>query len=175
MSALLSPRNELYEAAVLQFGRALGRLARGYEPDIDKSRDLLQEIHFALWQSFDHFNGRCSLRTWVYRVAHNTATSHVSRKRRNAALQVSLDELEIAGSFEDQDSVIDKQRAFDRLLALIQKLKPLDKQIILLYLDGVDASSIGEITGMSSVNVATKIHRIKGILSRRSSGRVFND
>jgi RNA polymerase sigma-70 factor (ECF subfamily) len=38
-------------------------------------RDLLQEIHLALWRSFATFDDRCSLRTWVYRVAHNVATS----------------------------------------------------------------------------------------------------
>jgi hypothetical protein len=32
---------------------ALGRLARAYEADPDKGRDLLPEIHFALWRSFD--------------------------------------------------------------------------------------------------------------------------
>jgi RNA polymerase sigma-70 factor (ECF subfamily) len=39
--------------------------------------------------------------------------------------------------------------------------------VILLYLEGLDAASIGEITGISAGNVATKIHRIKNILVRR--------
>jgi len=54
-----------------------------------------------------------------------------------------------------------------RLLELVQRLKPLDRQLILSYLEGMDAASIGEITGLSAGNVATKIHRIKQILSRR--------
>ena len=62
---------------------------------------------------------------------------------------------------------MDHQEAMESLWALIQKLKPPDKQIILLYLEGVDAASIGEITGFSAGNVATKIHRIKHLLSRR--------
>ena len=36
--------------------------------DSDKRRDLFQEIHFAIWRSFAGYDGRCSLRTWVYRV-----------------------------------------------------------------------------------------------------------
>jgi RNA polymerase sigma-70 factor, ECF subfamily len=35
------------------------------------------------------------------------------------------------------------------------------------YLEGMDAASIGEITGLSAGNVATKIHRIKNILSQQ--------
>jgi len=38
---------------------------------------------------------------------------------------------------------------------------------MLLYLEGVDAASIGEVTGLSAGNVATKIHRIKAVLARR--------
>jgi RNA polymerase sigma-70 factor (ECF subfamily) len=46
-------------------------------------------------------------------------------------------------------------------------LTPLDRQVIVLYLEGIEAASIGEITGLSASNVATKIHRIKQVLVRR--------
>jgi RNA polymerase sigma-70 factor (ECF subfamily) len=39
--------------------------------------------------------------------------------------------------------------------------------VILSYLEGLDAASIGEITGLAPGNVATKIHRIKNLLSRK--------
>ena len=57
-------QDDLYERAAAEFGAALGRLARGYEADPEKRRDLLQEVHLALWRSFEGFNARCSLRTW---------------------------------------------------------------------------------------------------------------
>jgi len=40
----------------------------------------------------------------------------------------------------------------------------------LLYLEGMDAASIGEVMGVSAGSVATKIHRIKNILARRFHG-----
>jgi RNA polymerase sigma-70 factor (ECF subfamily) len=49
---------------------------------------------------------------------------------------------------------------------LVQRLKPVDRQVIPLYLEGMDAGAIGEITSLSPGNVATKIHRIKNILAR---------
>jgi len=64
-------------------------------------------------------------------------------------------------------SAADTRHALERLLGLIQSLKTLDRQVILSYLEGMDAASIGEITGLSQGNVATKIHRIKNILTRR--------
>ena len=55
----------------------------------------------------------------------------------------------------------------ERLSALIQQLKPLDRQVIISYLEDMEAASIGEITGLSSANVAMRVHRIKNILARR--------
>jgi RNA polymerase sigma-70 factor (ECF subfamily) len=158
----------LYEEASNSFGAALGRLARAYEADPDRRNDLLQEIHISLWRSFEMFDGRCSLRTWVYRVAHNAATSHIIRQRRAKTMtMVSLEELENLSDKNESGLASDQRQALDRLLALIQMLKPLDRQVIVSYLEGVDAASIGEITGISAGNVATKIHRIKSILARR--------
>jgi RNA polymerase sigma-70 factor, ECF subfamily len=159
-------QDDLYEQVTAELGAALDRLARSYEADADKRRDLLQEIHFAIWRSLATFGGDCSLRTWVYRVAHNVAASHVLKQRRARPL-AGLDE--DLPEIVDVDGPIDRQRALDRLYELIQKLEPLDREVILLYLEDVDAASIGEITGISAVNVATKIHRIKKILARRSA------
>jgi RNA polymerase sigma-70 factor, ECF subfamily len=39
--------------------------------------------------------------------------------------------------------------------------------VIVSYLEGMDAASIGEITGLSPANVAMKVHRIKNILARQ--------
>ena len=70
------------------------RLARAYEIDPEKRRDLIQEIHFQLWRSFQRFDARCSLRTWVHRVAHHVAALHVVRERRVFKNLVSLEDLE---------------------------------------------------------------------------------
>ena len=88
-------QDDLYQEAAATYGASLDRLARAYEADPDKRRDLGQEIHLALWRSFAGWNEQCSMRTWVYRVAHNAATSHVIRQRRaNAQTLLSLEELE---------------------------------------------------------------------------------
>ena len=163
----MANQDELYAEAVAAYGAALARLARAYVTDPDPARDLLQDIHVALWQSLSRFEGRCSLRTWTYRVAHNVATSQVSRRRASAPTLVGLDELDETPAAIDADEALDAHRALERLQALVRRLKPLDRQLMLLYLEGVDAASIGEVTGLSAGNVATKIHRIKAVLARR--------
>lgn len=166
-------QDERYQDAADQFGPALERLARAYEADAEKRRDLLQEIHFQIWRSVAKFDERCSLRTWVYRVAHHVAASHVIRERRRFASLVSLEELE---QLPDKERSADARLNLERLSKLIQELKPLDRQVIVSYLEDMDAASISEITGLSAANVAVRIHRIKNVLARRfHEGQRFDE
>ena len=159
-------RQALFDQAVAAHGAALARLTYAYERVADKRADLLQEIYLALWQSLARFDGRCALGTWVYRVAHNTATS-VCIRRRDRLRLVSLDDIDVPGPDAAMGKALDERRARKRLLELIHRLKPVDRQIVLLYLEGLDAHATGEIVGLSGVNVATKIHRLKKVLAQQ--------
>lgn len=134
----------------------------------------------ALWRSLVAFDGRCALRTWVYRVAHNVAASHALRDRRHGRALVSLEALEAreygppvgdvalaAPPDEHMAEQLDAERQRARLAALVAQLAAPDRQLVLLYLEGLDAATIGEVTGLSPGNVATKVHRIKRVLARR--------
>ncbi len=160
-------RDELYRQIAGSYGAPLQRLARAYEANAENRKDLLQEIHLALWRSLAGYDGRCSVRTWVYRVAHNTATSHVLRRRRIARKFLTLEEIESAPDESTGEDAAIRRDVLQRLLILIRRLKPIDRQIMLSYLEGMDGASIGDITGISAGNVATKVHRIKKILARR--------
>jgi RNA polymerase sigma-70 factor, ECF subfamily len=157
----------LYGEALDQFGPALERLVRAYEADPEKRRDLSQDIHLQLWRSLQNYNSHCSLRTWVYRVAHHVAVSHVIRERRTFSNFVSLEELEVLPDRADAQLAANRRMDLNRLSVLIQQLKPLDRQVIVSYLEELDAAAIREITGLSPANVAMKIHRIKNILAKR--------
>jgi RNA polymerase sigma-70 factor (ECF subfamily) len=159
-------QDSLYEQAADAYGPALDRLARAYELDAEARRDLLQEIHLQLWRSFERFDRRCSLRTWVYRVAHNVAAGHVIRQRRIRDRLVSIENIEAMPGGDQIELAASQAQALERLSTLIQQLKPIDRQIIVSYLEGMDAASIGEITGLSPANIAMKVHRIKNILKR---------
>ena len=167
-----SAQDSQYAEVVAEFGGAMARLTRAYEADPNHRRDLLQEVHLALWQSLASFDGRCSLRTWIYRIAHNTALTYVTRHRR-ARLQLSYT-LDTIGDIADSHNIeaaTGRDQALQRIYRLIELLQPFDRQVILLYLEDLDAESIAAITGLSSGNVATKIHRIKSLLTREFHSR----
>jgi len=150
------------------------RLVRGYESDPDRQRDLLQEMHIELWRSLKGFDHRCSLRTWVYRVANNVGADHLTKRRKDSERLVDLETLSAdptAPAGEAQERRREELAELHaELQTLIRRLAPLDRQIILLYLEGATAVEIADVTGLTSGNIATKIHRIKKLLNAISRG-----
>ena len=104
---------------------------------------------------------------------HTALHSSDSRGRMSPTLTVRstssrrLDELDSVPDSVDPGQMLDDRRALDRMMTLIHRWDPIDRQVTLLYLEGMDAASIGEIAGISPGSVATKIHRVKTILARR--------
>jgi RNA polymerase sigma-70 factor, ECF subfamily len=95
------------------------------------------------------------------------ATSHVISHRRQSSREwVTLDALEAMPDHGDSEAA-DRELMLHELHALIHQLDPPDRQLMLLYLEGFDAASIGEITGLSPSNVATRIHRLKRVIANR--------
>lgn len=159
-------QDEQYALAARAYGPALERLARAYERDGDLRHDLLQDIHLALWRSFATFDGRCAVRTWVYRVAHNVGASHILKQRTRSGPLTTLDDYDPPDTAATPEEATGERRAMARLMALVHALKPPDRQVMLLYLEDLDAAAIGEVTGLSPGAVANRIHRTKAILAR---------
>src|SRR6478752_6711555 len=158
-------QDALYTQVTAEFGPALARLTAATERYPTAQRDLLQEIHVALWRSFAVYKGQCSLRTWVYRVAHNAAATHVRksiRHRRNGLMD--LEELERLGPTVEADSAADGSVTLGRLYQLIMQLKPIDRDAVLLYRDGAGGAGIAYMLGISGAKVAENMHRSRKLL-----------
>jgi RNA polymerase sigma-70 factor (ECF subfamily) len=159
-------QDQLYTQAQAEHGESMRRLVRGYESDADRQRDLLQEMHIELWRSLKRFDHRCSLRTWVYRVANNVGADHLTRRRKVSERLVELEALSADPTAQAGEAQERRREELAELHALIHRLAPLDRQIILLYLEGGTAEEIADVTGLTPGNTATKIHRIKKLLNR---------
>jgi RNA polymerase sigma-70 factor (ECF subfamily) len=159
---------ERYQRLAAAHGDAIARLARAVEADPQRRDELVQEIHLQLWRSLERFDGRCSERTWTFRVAHNVAASHIDTERRTGRAREPLDQ-EIADPAVASDA-LERRHAVAVVERLVRELPLLDRQVVLLYLEGLGAAEIGEITGGSASAVSTRLHRVKALLARRFQG-----
>lgn len=143
-----------------QYEPAIRRLARAYLDQAADQEDLFQEIAVALWQSLPGFRGESSQRTWVYRIAHNVAISHSAKLRRRGgtegAIPEAFDPPSAAIGVEHELLQVEKLRM---LHAAIRELAPIDRQIVLLHLEGLTYAEMEEITGLSESAIATRLTR----------------
>jgi RNA polymerase sigma factor (sigma-70 family) len=148
---------ERFQARVEEHKKILYKICNSYCRDRDARDDLAQEIIIQLWQSFGKYDESRRFSTWMYRIALNVAISFYRRERTRTRHVISDEEhlLEAANETESQSEEIRV------LYQFIEGLDPLNKALVLLYLDGNNYQEIAEIVGISETNVATKIGRLK--------------
>lgn len=141
----------------------VSRTYAAYEPD-----DLAQEIAIQLWRSFPSFDpSRSKFSTWMYRVALNTAISFQRRERLRA--HKPLDEELLTLPPRADPNLHDELRMLREWIANLER--PVDKALVLLFLEGESHRGIAEILGISESNAATKLARLKENMRKDLTGK----
>lgn len=144
--------------------RIIFKICNSYCKNADDREDLAQEIIFQLWKSWSSFNANYKLSTWMYRIALNVAISFYRKERKTTDTVLMGDHvIEIAD--EQIEEILETK--LNALQQFINELKPLDKALMILYLEEKPQKEIAEIMGITSTNVATKIGRIKEQLKQK--------
>ncbi len=130
-----------------------------FSKDNDEVADMFQEVLIRLWNGMESFDGRSNIKTWIYRVALNTCITIDKRKKRNHKTQLSMD-IDYFNSRE----VKSEQAQF--LHQRISCLQPLDRAIVLLWLEDISYDEIAAIIGITAKNVSVRLVRIREQLKR---------
>jgi RNA polymerase sigma-70 factor (ECF subfamily) len=151
-----------------EFEPPLRRLTGGYAADAADREDLFQDIAVALWGAIPGFRGESSERTWVYRIAHNTALTWKgkSRRRRHTEREDEAPHTHPDGRPHPEQQTLNRERR-ERLTRLIRAMPPPDRQIVLLYLEELSTRDIAEVAGLSENAAATRLSRIRTRLAER--------
>ena len=150
-------KKETFIAAIKNNEGIIYKIASVYTNSVDDKHDLVQEIIYQLWKSYDTFNLKSSLSTWMYRVALNVAIYQLNTSKKRV-LTVPIEKQILNYKEIENNESEEKWQLFRRQ---ISNLNLLDKAIITLYLDNNSYDKIAEIIGISSSNVGTKLSRIK--------------
>jgi RNA polymerase sigma-70 factor (ECF subfamily) len=123
--------------------------------------DLFQEICLQLWRSYGGFREESEFATWMYRVALNTAISSIRKKRGRPVFEA----LHVGDRAAPERP--DDQGDFELLHGAIAELSPIDKAVILLWLEEKSYEEIASIMGITKSNVSVRLVRIKKKLRDR--------
>ena len=150
-------KKELFIKSIQESEGFIYKIASVYTNNIEDRNDLVQEIIYQLWKSFDTFKQKSTLSTWIYRVALNVALYQLKQsKKRVFTIPINEQALNIHESDNTEND--EKWKVFKQQ---IDSLNLLDKAIVMLYLDSKSYDEIAEIIGISKTNVGTKLLRIK--------------
>ena len=132
------------------------KVSRLYFNDPDDREDALQEMMYQLFRSYQSFHGGSKFSTWMYSVCLNTALTFRRKEKIRKKESISNVHHQIAEPPREH-----KQEIVTALYDVIATLSPLNKAIILLYLEDMSYEEIAGITGLSKSNVSVKLVRIK--------------
>ncbi len=121
----------------------------------DEVDDLFQEVLLNLWRGIEHFKGESKLATWIYRISLNTCIS-ADRKKKKHATETLSQQADIYAATDEAET-----RQIQMLHKRVHRLRPFDRAIVLLWLEGLPYDEIGAITGISAKNVSVRLVRIR--------------
>ncbi|HZY33361.1 MAG TPA: sigma-70 family RNA polymerase sigma factor, partial [Rhodanobacter sp.] len=149
-----------FESLLHEHRRIVFKVAGLYSRSAADRDDLAQEISAQLWRSFGGYDpARAKFSTWMYRIALNVAISQARRWPEADRFEpLDAHHLETVGGGEP---IAEQDERLTALYAFIGQLDPLNRALILLYLEDRSYTEMAEILGLSETNVATKISRIK--------------
>jgi RNA polymerase sigma factor (sigma-70 family) len=159
---------ERFQIFVDEHKKILYMICNSFCRNPDEREDLAQEIMVQLWKSFDAFQERRRFSTWMYRIAINVAISFYRRQSTRTRYVLS-DEERLLNTIDEKATQSPEIQA---LYQFIDELDPLNRALVLLYLDGNSYLEIAEVLGISETNVATKISRLKQTMRREFRGAV---
>lgn len=151
---------ETFVGLLDQHGGIIRKVAAGYSSGQADRHDLEQEIALQLWKAYPRFSPDRPFSTWMYRIALNVAISFLRKNTRPVRQTVPLDEIgnELADESARTPEADDRIAILQRLIAM---LDPLNRALLLLYLDDHSYGEIAAILGITETNVATKLSRLK--------------
>lgn len=154
---------ECFTVVLERYSRSVFSLIVKIVGNREDAEELTQDVFLKVFRSLQSFQGNSLFSTWLYRVAYNTAIS-ASRKKKYEWLAFEESMIENVPENEMNDDVeqLDKEEQISRLEKAIEQISPDERALVtLFYMHEKSIDEIVKITGLSTSNVKTKLHRVR--------------
>jgi RNA polymerase sigma-70 factor (ECF subfamily) len=156
---------ERYEQPMLRFARSL-------VPNRAVAEEAVQDTWIGVVRGIEHFEGRSSLKTWLFRILANRARSAGSIEYRHLPVEpgraVDAASFDESGSWaapvapwgEESDARLDAATWAPTLKAALDGLPDRQRQVVLLRdVEGLTGSDVCDVLGISAGNQRILLHR----------------
>jgi len=140
------------------------RIARSYETNRALVDEIVQDIYLALWEALPRFRGDAQLRTFVVRVAHNRAITHVAKEARRPR-SVELDEA-LPDTATTPEKAAERDETRSRLERAVTQLPLGQRLVVTLALEGFSPEEIADVLGIGVSAASVRLHRAKASLQQ---------
>ena len=173
----------VFAALVDAYSPGLMRTARMFVRDREVAEEVVQETWLAVLRGIDRFEGRSSLRTWIFRILMNTAKTRAQREARSVPFSaaVSADEPSVdpdrflgpehrhAGGWmlgpsewQTPEEELLRGETRDAILQAIEQLPDNQRAVITLRdVEGFPPEEVAEALGISDGNQRVLLHRAR--------------
>jgi RNA polymerase sigma-70 factor (ECF subfamily) len=142
------------------------------ESDVE---DVAQEVFLGVHRNLHTFEGRCSLRTWVYGICHRRAIDY--RRRASARPEVPTDEPPDAGEEATQEEGLDLELVRARLNQLLESLDDEKRAVFVMFeVEGLPMEEVAEVVGCPLQTAYSRLYaarrKVEALAQRmRAQGR----
>jgi RNA polymerase sigma-70 factor (ECF subfamily) len=154
-----------FSQVIKEHAALIGRVAATYEANFHMRQELLQEISLAVWQALTKFQGDSSVKTYILRVAHNRAITHVAyhakQPRNDSYCEMESPEPSLRPSADEQ---IEQEQKTQLMLGQIRKMPIQTRQVVTMSMEGLSYDEIAEACGISSSNAGVILNRARKVL-----------
>ena len=160
-----------YAALVDMYQSMVFVLVRSVCRNAEDAREVTQDVFLQAYRQLHTFRGAASFKTWLYRIAYNTAISHIrkeqSRERRaqdyrEHVLQASAQTTVQTPAYAEEEQDSDEQQRYEKLRSLVASLPPKERLLIeLYYYKDLKIDEIAHICSLTPSNVKVSMFRIR--------------
>jgi RNA polymerase sigma-70 factor, ECF subfamily len=161
-----------FETLVHRYTPRIHALVAGMIRDRDASEDVVQDVFFKVYRKLDGFEGKSRFYTWLYRVAYNTATDWLKKKRNDRSIEVEdLSQIEAETPGNAPDSDLREAELRRRLAAAVAELPPIFRDILVLReYERLSYEEIAEVLACSKGTVESRLFRARARLKEKLRG-----
>ncbi|MEX0625642.1 MAG: RNA polymerase sigma factor [Chloroflexota bacterium] len=136
--------------------------------DPDRAADIAQDTFIKAYRKLDTLTDASSTRSWLYRIATNTAIDEMRRRRNVVPMGVDEDHpVEQADSGPGPETQVLSGLMDERIGRALLRLRPNHRQCLILSdVEDMSTVQIGEVMGMSSGAVRVLLCRARGEMRR---------